>query len=66
MKVITQQAVGVGIGNGLNIFGIQRQEIRIVPLLKEDILAVVTPVEDMVIAAILKRLGFGHRLAPMA
>jgi hypothetical protein len=49
MKMISKQAVGKGIGNWLDVFGIQIHEVSVIAFLEKDILAVVAAIVDVIV-----------------
>ena len=51
MKMVGQQAVAIGIQNGRQVREVLPQEIRVIPFLVEQVVAVVAPVEDVEEAA---------------
>ncbi len=59
VKMIPQQAIGIRIGYGYDVLGVEPEEIGVVTLFDKDILPVITTVVDVVIRAIFQ--PFGHR-----
>jgi len=51
MKVVPQQTVSKGVDQGRYVLCIEAEEIWVVPLLQEEILAIVAPVEDVIVPA---------------
>lgn len=51
VKTILEQAVGVGAGDGLNMPSVGCQEVWIVPLFREQLLAIVAAVVDVIVGA---------------
>src|SRR5262249_51532738 len=64
MKVILEQAISVGVGDRRDVAGVQPEEMAVVTLLKEQVLAVVAAVVDVIVAAGLERNRFGHVGSP--
>ena len=60
MKMVSQQAIGEGIGDGFDIFGVQLHEVGVVALFAEDVFAVVAAVVDVVGAFVLQWERLGH------
>lgn len=62
MKVVGQQGIGISVCDGFYVLGVQIQEVAVVVRLKEDVVPVVAPVENVVAATRLKRDFYWHRL----
>ena len=50
--MIGQQTIGKRIHDGFDMFGVQSEEIRVVALLFEEVLPVITPIVDVVIGIV--------------
>ena len=50
--MVAQQAVGEGIGDGLDVPRVERQEVAVVALFEEDVFVVVAAVVDVVSLAL--------------
>ena len=64
MKVVAQQAVGVGIGHGQDVVGVEFEKVAVVAFFEEDVLAVVAAVKDVIVLVVLERDGLGHGVSP--
>lgn len=60
MKVVSQQTIRECVGDRLDVFCIQIQEILVIALLNENILAVVAAVVDVVVSIVEQRGRAGH------
>jgi len=60
VKVVAQQAIGVGLDNGLDIVSVQLQEIAVIALLDKEVFPVVVAVIDVIIPAPLQGTRLGH------
>ena len=58
--MIAHQAVGEGLGDGLNVSAVQVQEVGVVPRFSEEGLTVDTTIVDVIVGAWLERFWMGH------
>ena len=59
VKVVTQQAIGVGVGDGPDVLGVELEEMAVVAIFAEEVLAVVAAVVDVIVGVVFER-GFGR------
>jgi len=52
MKMISQQAICIGVCDWFNVFRIQIHEVRVITFMHEDILTVVAAIEDVITGVI--------------
>lgn len=60
VKMIFQQAIGIGVGNRCNVFYVLVQKVTMVVCADKDVFAIVATRENMVRDAMLERWWFGH------
>jgi hypothetical protein len=63
--MITQQTIGIGICNRLDILGVEPHEVVVITLIDKQVFPVITPVVDMIVLAKLEWNGFGHMKPPI-
>jgi hypothetical protein len=49
--MVLEQAVGIGLGYGFNVLGVELEEVRAVPCLAKERFAVVAAIVDVVVLA---------------
>jgi hypothetical protein len=64
MKMIGQQTIGKRLGHQLDMAGIKLQKVAIVAFFLENVLSIITPIVDMVVAAIFEGGWAGHGHPP--
>jgi len=64
VKVVSQQAIGIGMGNGLDVPAIEVQELVVVAFLDEDVFPVVATIVDVIVLTVLERGSTAHCVSP--
>ncbi len=64
VKVIDEEAIGEGVNDGGYVFDIELQEVVVIPVLKEEVRPVISPVVDVVRESRMQPMAMLHGVPP--